>query len=148
MARDIKLTQGSNGLYDIDFDDGDFDLTDGLDTAIILSIFAEKRASKTQIVEPLLRRGHFTNEFSELENYEVGSKQWLFSEQAANSESNLSLLENAIRDGLQWMIQDDIISNSTVSASKNNSRINIDVNLTGKSKDDAINYNTFINTFN
>ena len=148
MTQDIKLIQGSNGLYDIDFSNGDFDLTDGLDTAIILSIFAEKRASKTQIVEPLLRRGHFTNEFSEVEDYEVGSKQWLFSEQVANSESNLSLLENTIRDGLQWMIQDDIISNSTVSASKNNARINIDVNLTGKTKDDAINYNTFINTFN
>ncbi len=148
MVRDVKLIQDSTGLYDIDFDNGDFDLTDGLDTAIILSIFAEKRASKTQIIEPLLRRGHFTNEFSQVENYEVGSKQWLFSEQVPNSESNLTLLENTIRDGLQWMVQDGIISNSTVSASKSNATINIDVNLTGKTKDDAINYNTFINTFN
>ncbi len=148
MTRDIKLIQDDKGAYDIDFSNGDFDLTDGLDTAIILSIFDEKRATKTQISESLLRRGHFTNEFSDVETYEVGSRQWLFTEQAKNSESNLSLLENSIRDGLQWMLQDNIISNITVEASKSEGNINLEINLEGKSKDDSTLYNTFINTFN
>lgn len=148
MPRDVKLIQDEKGAYDIDFSNGDFDLTDGLDTAIILSIFGEKRATKTQVSETLLRRGHFTNEFSDVENYEVGSRQWLYTEQVANSQSNLSLLENSIRDGLQWMTQDDIVSNITVQASKTLSNIQLDINLEGKNKDNSTNYNTFINTFN
>ena len=149
MARDIKLIQDSDtGLYDIDFSNGDFDTTDGLDTAITMSIFNEKRATKTQVPEPSLRRGHFSNEFSDVEGYEVGSRQWLYTEQAKNSESNLSLLQSSIRDGLQWMIDDDIISNLEVTASKAGSKIDLEINLEGKTKDDAIHYNAFINTFN
>ena len=114
MAIDLKFKQDSNGDWDIDFANGDFELTDGLDTAVYMSVFCEKRASSSQVSEPNLRRGHFTNEFSKKEGYQVGSFFWLYTEQAKNIDSNLRLIEGAIGDGLAWMIEDNIFSKTKV----------------------------------
>ena len=55
MPRDIELTQDKNNNFVIDFENGDFKLTDGLDTAIFMSVFAEKRATKTHVIKPNIR---------------------------------------------------------------------------------------------
>ena len=147
VSSDIKLTQDDNGGWDIDFADGDFELTNGLDTAIYLSVLADKRASVTEVTEPILRRGHFTNEFSDVEGYEVGSKLWLYTEQAKNTEDNLLLIESSVLDGLRWMIDDNIVSKTQVVATRGSSRVNIEVNLTNKTQEESTYYNMFINTF-
>lgn len=46
MPRDIELTQDVNSNFTIDFENGDFKLTDGLDTAIFMSIFGEKKSKQ------------------------------------------------------------------------------------------------------
>lgn len=147
MARDIKLLQDTNNNWDIDFENGDFALTDSLDTALYLSVFAEKRASETQVTVPLLRRGHFTNEFSLVEDYQIGSLFWLYSDQAKNTEANLSLIEGAVNEGISWMIEDDILSDVKVTGTKEGSGIGLEINLTNKSQNDSNYYNLFINTF-
>jgi phage gp46-like protein len=147
MARDIKLFQDEDNNWDIDFENGDFALTDSLDTALYLSVFAEKRASETQVTVPLLRRGHFTNEFSLVEDYQIGSLFWLYSYQAKNTDSNLSLIEGTVNEGISWMIEDNIISDVEVTGAKKGSGINLEINLTNKSQSDSNYYNLFINTF-
>lgn len=147
MARDIKLFQDQQNNWDIDFENGDFALTDGLDTALYLSVFAEKRASETQVTVPLLRRGHFTNEFSLVEGYEVGSLLWLYTDQAKNTDDNLFLTETTVTEGLSWMVEDSLIAKSEVSATKDGSNVAIEINLTNKSQKDSSYYNLFINTF-
>lgn len=147
MARDIKLLQDTNKNWDIDFDNGDFALTDSLDTALYLSVFAEKRASETQVTVPLLRRGHFTNEFSLVEDYQIGSLFWLYSDQAKNTQDNLSLIEGAVNEGISWMIEDNILSDVKVTGTKEGSGIGLEINLTNKSQNDSNYYNLFINTF-
>ena len=77
MAIDIQFVQDEDGDWDIDFENGDFKLTDGLDTALYLSIFGEKRATSSEVAIPELRRGHFTNEFSSVENYQIGNTAWI-----------------------------------------------------------------------
>lgn len=146
MPRDIKLRKDDKGLYDIDFENGDFALTDGLDTAIVLSIFDEKRASSTQVEEPSLRRGHFINEFADIEGYEVGSLQWLYTAQNANSNSNATNIENALRGGLRWFIEDGIAKNVAVNVVKSGSGVQADIAIEGNNKEDSTYYNTFINT--
>jgi phage gp46-like protein len=147
VSSDIKLKQDENGNWDIDFANGDFELTDGLDTAIYLSVLSDKRAAISEVREPILRRGHFTNEFSSIEGYEIGSKLWLYTEQAKNTEDNLLLIENAILDGLKWMIDDNITSKTQVVVTKGGNRVNIEVNLTSKTQEESNYYNMFINTF-
>jgi phage gp46-like protein len=147
VSRDIELIQADNGIWDIDFSNGDFELTDGLDTAVYLSVLADKRASISEVSEPILRRGHFTNDFSAVEDYEVGSKLWLYIDQNKNTDDNLLLIENSVLDGLKWMIEDNIISKTQVVATRGASRVNIEVNLTNKTREDSNYYNMFINTF-
>ncbi len=146
MPRDIELTQDINSNFTIDFENGDFKLTDGLDTAISMSIFAEKRASKSQKKEPNLRRGHFSNEFNDIEGYEVGNTGWLNIDQAPNNKSNASSLESAYINGLQWFTQDNITSRNNVETAISGDKIDIDVELEGENEEDSTLFNAFINT--
>lgn len=140
MAIDLKFKQDSNGDWDIDFANGDFELTSGLDTAAYMSVLCEKRAS-SQVLEPNLRRGHFTNEFSKIQGYEVGSLFWFYTQQARNTESNLRLIEGAIDNGLAWMIEDKIFSKIEVSATKSNNKVEIKLDLISKLQKNSQYYN-------
>lgn len=145
MAIDLKFKQDSTGTWDIDFSNGDFELTDSLDTAVYMSIFCEKRASESQVAEPSLRRGHFTNDFNEISEYEVGSLFWLYTQQAKNTSENLTLLENSIIEGLDWLIEDDIISEVNVSAQRVSSKVTLEIELVNKLNKNSKYYNLFIN---
>jgi len=143
MAIDLKFKQDSNGDWDIDFANGDFELTDGLDSAVYMSVFCEKRASSSQVSEPNLRRGHFTNEFSKIEGYQIGSLFWLYTQQAKNTDSNLRLLEGAVSDGLAWMIEDNIFSKVKVKATRSISTIKLEIELINKLQKNSRYYNLF-----
>ena len=146
MAIDLKFKQDSSGNWDIDFANGDFELTNGLDTAIYMSVFCEKRASASQVSDPTSRRGHFTNDFNAVDGYEIGSLLWLYTTQAKNTESNLKLIEGDVYEGLKWMIEDEIISKIEVSATKSGSGINLEVGLINKLQKDSKYYNLFLAT--
>lgn len=142
MASDFKLNQ-SKGYWDLDVENGDFAKTDSLDTALYMSVFCEKRAN--QVSEPTLRRGHFTNQFSRVSGYEVGSLFWLYTEQVKNTDSNLTLIESAVTDGLRWLIDDGIISKTNVKATKSNAQINLEIGLINKLQSNSKYYNLFVN---
>lgn len=142
MAIDFKLDQ-SKGYFDFSIENGDFAKTDSLDTAVYMSVFCEKRTDK--ISEPTLRRGHFTNEFSTITGYQVGSLFWFYVEQAKQTDINLSLIESAIADGLKWLIDDTIISKTTVKATRKNDQLAIDVNLINQLQSSSKYYNLFLN---
>ena len=146
MAIDIKFKQDSNNDWDIDFTNGDFEMVSGLDTALYLSVFGEKRAAASQVTEPTLRRGHFTNEFSNVEGYEVGSLMWLYTSQSKNTESNMSLMQDSVTEGLKWMIEDEIISKTDIAATRTISGITLDINLINKLQKDSKYYNLFVAT--
>jgi phage gp46-like protein len=146
MAIDLKFKQDSNGDWDIDFANGDFELTDSLDSAVYMSVFCEKRASSSQVSEPNLRRGHFTNEFSKIEGYQIGSLFWLYTQQAKNTDSNLRLLEGAVSDGLAWMIEDNIFSKVKVKATRSISTIKLEIELINKLQKNSRYYNLFAAT--
>ena len=146
MAIDIKFKQNSANQWDIDFINGDIEMTNGLDTALYLSVFGEKRALPSQVSEPTLRRGHFTNEFNDIKGYEVGSLFWLYTSQSKNTESNLSLIENSVYDGLKWMIQDKIVSKINITATKSGTGVNLEIDLINKLQKDSKYYNLFIAT--
>ena len=129
MTQDIKLFQDGNNNWDISFENGDFTLTQGLDTSIYMSIFCEKRASNNEVPNSILRRGHFSNEFSRVENFEVGSKLWLYIEQARNTEQNTFLIKDI-----------------DISTNFKGSKLQINIEVIGKSQENTENYNLLINT--
>jgi phage gp46-like protein len=142
MAIDFKLNQDKN-YWDLDIENGDIAKTDSLDTAIFMSVFCEKRAN--QLSEPTLRRGHFTNQFNLITGYEIGSLLWFYTEQAKQTDSNLSLIKNAVNNGLRWLIDDGIISKTKVEATKNNTQVNLEIELINKLQVNSKYYNLFLN---
>lgn len=142
MAIDFKLSQ-KKGYWDIDIENGDIAKTNSLDTAVYMSVFCERRAN--QVSEPTLRRGHFTNEFNLIAGYEIGSLLWLYTEQTKQTDSNLSLIESSVSDGLRWLIDDTIITKTKVKATKYNEQINLEIDLINKLQVNSKYYNLFLN---
>lgn len=106
MANDtdaVLTVDASTQLYDISIDtNGDIVTDDFFDTSLLYSLFGERRADSSEVVEPQLRRGWIGNEEKDFEN---GSKLWLF-EQARLTRSNLNRIEDEARKSLQWLVDD------------------------------------------
>ena len=142
MAIDLKIND-AKGYWDLSIENGDLAKTDSLDTAIYMSVFCEKRAEK--INNQINKRGHFTNLFSLVSGYQVGSLLWLYTEQAKNTDANLSLIQSSIKDGLKWLIEDKIVSKINVSANKADTGVNIEISLINKLQSNSKYYNLFLN---
>lgn len=122
MAGDTDVVLSINAttqLFDISFDtDGDILTDDFFDTSILYSVFGERRADPSEVVEPQLRRGWIGNEGKDFEN---GSKLWLF-EQARLTRSNLNRIDDEVRKALQWLVDDGFSTSvdEVVNAIQNN----------------------------
>ena len=89
-----------SGVYDFSLEDGDIKTAEFFDTAIIYSLFGERRASPNEVVVPQLRRGWIGND-----GFENGSKLWLLS-QARLTRSVLNRIEDEAAKALQWLVDD------------------------------------------
>lgn len=88
--------------FDIRIDDtGDIETADFFDTAILYSLFGERRAAADEVVDAQLRRGWIGNDA----DFENGSKLWLLS-QARLTRNNLNRIEDEAKKGLQWLVDD------------------------------------------
>ena len=116
QAIDVKLTQGEDGIYDIDLDEnGEFVLDYGFETTIGLSIFEERRATAAEVPTPENRRGWIGNILSDIPGFEAGSKLWLL-KQARLTPATVTAAKNYIQEALQWMIDDGFAKTITVAA--------------------------------
>lgn len=104
--------------------DGDIVTADFFDTAILMSIFCERRAGASEVPESERRRGWIGNESTP--GFEIGSKLWLYY-QARVTRSILSGLESVVRDGLQWMVDDGIMQSFEVAAELRGGRVIVDI---------------------
>ncbi len=121
MTTDVVIKIRDGGFYDIGFtDDGDIETSQSLDTAILMSIFAEQRATPSEMPESSRRRGWQGNESTP--GFEMGSKLWLF-EQAKITGSNLAQLGTIITNALKWMIEDNIAISASANAFFRNNRV-------------------------
>jgi len=112
---DISLTfDSAERVYDISIaDNGDIATDDSFNTAIIMSVHGEKRASASEIVRPEFRRGSWQNELSDVEGYSVGSKYWLLENARSNQES-LNFSIQTLEEAFQWMIDDNLLKEVNV----------------------------------
>ena len=130
IMKDLLLTLDDENIYDIEFDnDGDFLLTSGLETAILMSLLCEKRADASEITDPKWRRGDWSNELNDVEDYEIGSKIWLLGS-GRNTQETLNNGIEAIQDGLQWLIDDNIIKAVTVTGTVGIRKIIYEIKIT------------------
>ena len=76
MTTDAVL---ANNNYDLQIDsNGDILTDDFFDTSLLVSLFAEQRATPSEMPESHRRRGWIGNESTP--GFEIGSKLWLYSQ--------------------------------------------------------------------
>ena len=116
-TNDVVLTKTAADYYDISFDENGDILTDEFfDTAILMSLFCEKRANEREVREPERRRGWIGNESTP--GFEIGSKIWLY-EQGRINKSTLNGIKTSAENGIQWMLDEEVLSSFEASTSLN-----------------------------
>ena len=124
---DATLAPIAGGLYDLEIDfAGDIRTADAFDTAILVSLLADRRADESEVSAPELRRGWLGNEGTDAE---VGSKLWLF-HQARVTRTVLNGVADAVRDALVWFVEDGLavaVSNPEVLLTDDGLRLSITI---------------------
>ena len=144
--KDIKLRQDSDGIYDIHFENGDFALTSGLETSMILSIHCERRDES--IEDSLSRRGWAGNQLQEIDGFEQGSLVWTLY-QARADEDSVTNAQDFLQDAFQWYIDDNIAKDVEVEVSLDNEEIIAKIILTRNDNTQEVRYyDLWINTIN
>ncbi|OGO02359.1 MAG: hypothetical protein A2Y72_02200 [Chloroflexi bacterium RBG_13_53_26] len=116
--------------YDFRLDaNGDIATADQLDTALLMSLFCERRAAESEMPVPELRRGWIGNVATP--DFEIGSKLWLY-EQARITRTTLNGITAEALAGLNWLVEDGIaesvivnttIAGLTVTLTRQNSEV-------------------------
>lgn len=117
--------------WDDDFLEADFvylngDLTtdQGLESAIIISLFTDQQAAIDDVLPDINstdRRGWWGDLASpDVENDKIGSKLWLL-ERSKTEESVISDAKKYTEDALEWLIEDNIASEINVNSERQES---------------------------
>lgn len=112
---DIKavIVLGNPGFppaFDLSILDGDLVLDDGLETALILSIFTDRRALDD---DPLPdpngdKRGWWGDTYSPINADKVGSRLWLLERERDLKDVPLRA-EQYLREAVQWLLDDGVV---------------------------------------
>lgn len=101
----------------------------GLETAILISLFTDKRVSASEVPQDGdSQRGWWADEFAEADGDEIGSKLWLFERGKINAQTAQAVQVRA-RQALEWMITDGVASAVEVTTSLEKDRIQINVSV-------------------
>jgi len=115
MSNDIKIS------WDSDLIEGDFSFSEsiqdlesdaGLETAVIISLFTDRRAAEDDILPDLNnldKRGWWGDLVqTEVEGDQIGSRLWLLSRREKTEQEVLLKAKRYAEEALQWMIEDKV----------------------------------------
>lgn len=111
MADDIKIHWDSNLLEgDLSVVDEDLESESGLETAVIISLFTDRRArDDDELPDPnnLDKRGWWGDLVSEIVGDQMGSRLWLL-ERSKTTPDVLVKAKEYAEEALQWMMDDQV----------------------------------------
>lgn len=111
---DIKLSQLSNGTFDISVTDGDLTPETGFETAMWVSLFTDARAQPENVVLSENRRGWMGNVVSPVSGRDLGGLLWL-TDQRRLTQNTLNETIDYARKSLSWFVEDGLAINVDVS---------------------------------
>ena len=124
MSGDIKLSWSNDSLEaDVSIEENDLATHDGLETAVIISLFSDRRLEDADILPPgeTSRRGWWADQFEEVEADKIGSKLWLLN-RAKSTNDIVSNAQQYCVEALQWLIDDKIAESVDVTVELVDSR--------------------------
>lgn len=113
---DIAL-RWADEQFDLAVEDDDLASDAGLRTAVLLSLFTDRRAAEDDALPSGddQRRGWWADEFAVVEGDLFGSRLWLLDRSAIRSDLVLRAQE-LVREALAWMIEDLVVEKIDVEA--------------------------------
>lgn len=130
MSGDIGLFL-ENKLFDLQIANGDLTGDNGLETAISISLFTDRRVSDEEL-PPLEKnkRGWWGDMFPEVDKDQIGSRLWLLNREKRTTEV-LRRAEDYVREALKWLIDDGVAASIEATATYDeNKHLDIDVAIT------------------
>lgn len=106
---DLAYARDDEGVYDLVLDNGDLKVTDGLETAIFVSLFSDRRAYLDEVSDPLRRRGWIGDLVSDEPGDRHGSGLWLY-EQHRLTDAVASGVRSEASQALTWMIDEGLVT--------------------------------------
>ncbi len=115
----LKLVYTTAG-FDLVVEDGRLATDDGLQTAVILSLFTDARATADELAAAGLsadqNRGSWQDDYPEVEGDVWGSKLWLLA-RAKRTDETLARAKAYAERALAWLAEDRVAKRVTVGAS-------------------------------
>jgi len=145
--KDLKLHQDANRNWDISFANGDFALTEGLETSFLITIFCQKRDDT--IEDPRSRGGWIGNELNN-DGFEQGSLLWTLY-QSNLDQDNINICENLLEDAFNWYIEKGIAKEININVQKTLDKEGLTATITAIRNDNTEfvqYYDLWINTIN
>jgi phage gp46-like protein len=100
--------------FDLEIKNQDIVRDDGIRTAVIISLFTDKRVSSEEVTsEDPDQRGWWGDMFPEVDQDQIGSRLWLL-QRAKQTNETLSRAKEYAEESLQWMIEDGVAASVTV----------------------------------
>lgn len=126
MAEDIKIIWNTDLMEgDISYSNGDLVVDDGLETAVLMSLFTDRRAEDDdELPDPNStdKRGWWGDLVSDINNDKIGSRQWLL-ERSKTIDEVLENIKLYAEEALQWMIDDDVVANIEIESERNGDKL-------------------------
>ena len=113
---DFRLTWGTYNA-DLSFEDNDLVSDDGLETAVLLSLFTDRRADEADVLPAGVtdRGGWLGDELTDIAGDKTGSRLWLLDREKRSQRVPDRAVEYA-REALKWMLDDKVTDKIDVSA--------------------------------
>ncbi|MCY1532985.1 Phage protein GP46 [compost metagenome] len=105
---DLALVFDGNGC-DLAFDGNDLQLDDGLSTAILISLFSDRRARIDDTLPGATtdRRGWWADAYAQIPGDQIGSRLWLLGREKELAEP-MRRAKEYVQEALAWLIADGI----------------------------------------
>lgn len=105
---DIRLIMDSDAqALDLVLSGAELELDDGLQTAVLVSLFSDRRAADDEAVGDGDRRGWWGDVYPAVEGDRTGSRLWLLRRAKATAETAAKIREYA-REALAWLVEDGV----------------------------------------
>jgi phage gp46-like protein len=126
---DIKLVI-KDRCFALNLQNGDLEADDGLETAVSISLFTDKRVSNDELPSgQTSKRGWFGDLFGSVDQDKIGSKLWLL-ERSKRTNETLRKFEDYSREALQWLIEDGVCDSIEIAASyDSNKHLSCEINI-------------------
>lgn len=116
MLGDIGFFVDSPNVIDLHLVGNDLVTDDGLRTAVIISLFTDRRVDTEEVPEgDLSRRGWWGDLFSGNVGDQLGSRLWLL-EREKRVQETLNRAEDYAKESLDWLVDDGVADSVDVDA--------------------------------